>query len=155
MSCGVGCRCRSDPVLLWLWRRPAGTAPIRPPSLGISISCGYGPLKKKKSKKKAGTLSDVAREGAGEMSWKWDLGTASRFWPCWEEWMNVPWIRMWKISRGRRFQRDYEESSFCPSGVPETPSGHAWWAVGWRIWSWVEAFRLQTATIEQPVCGPL
>ena len=29
MSCGVGCRCGSDPTLLWLWRRPAATAPIR------------------------------------------------------------------------------------------------------------------------------
>ena len=24
----VGCRLRLDPVLLWLWRRPAATAPI-------------------------------------------------------------------------------------------------------------------------------
>ena len=30
MSCGVGRRHGSDPVLLWLWRRPEGTAPIRP-----------------------------------------------------------------------------------------------------------------------------
>ena len=30
MSCGVGCRRGSDPVLLWLWRRPAETSPIRP-----------------------------------------------------------------------------------------------------------------------------
>ena len=30
MSCGVGPRCGSDPALLWLWRRPAATAPIRP-----------------------------------------------------------------------------------------------------------------------------
>ena len=29
VSCGVVCRCSSDPVLLWLWRRPAATAPIR------------------------------------------------------------------------------------------------------------------------------
>ena len=29
MSCGVGCRRGSDPVLLWLWRRPAATALIR------------------------------------------------------------------------------------------------------------------------------
>ena len=28
MSCGVGHRCSSDP--LWLWRRLAATAPIRP-----------------------------------------------------------------------------------------------------------------------------
>ena len=29
MSCGVGHRRGSDPELLWLWRRPAGTAPIQ------------------------------------------------------------------------------------------------------------------------------
>ena len=26
MSCGVGCRRSSDPVLLWLWRRPVAMA---------------------------------------------------------------------------------------------------------------------------------
>ena len=30
MSCGVGCRCGSDPSLLWLWHRPGAAAPIRP-----------------------------------------------------------------------------------------------------------------------------
>jgi len=30
MRCGVGCKCGSDPALLWLWRRPVATAPIRP-----------------------------------------------------------------------------------------------------------------------------
>ena len=30
MSCGVGHRCGSDPALLWLWLRPAATAPIIP-----------------------------------------------------------------------------------------------------------------------------
>ena len=30
MSCGVGRRCGSDLALLWLWSRPAATAPIRP-----------------------------------------------------------------------------------------------------------------------------
>ena len=30
VSCGVGHRCSSDPVLLWLWHRPAATAPIGP-----------------------------------------------------------------------------------------------------------------------------
>ena len=30
MSSGVGCRHGSDPMLLWLWCRPAATAPIRP-----------------------------------------------------------------------------------------------------------------------------
>ena len=30
VSCGVGRRLSSDPTLLWLWRRPTATAPIRP-----------------------------------------------------------------------------------------------------------------------------
>ena len=30
MSCGVGHRRGSDPALLWLWRRPATVALIRP-----------------------------------------------------------------------------------------------------------------------------
>ena len=30
MNCSVGQRCGSDPTLLWLWYRPAATAPIRP-----------------------------------------------------------------------------------------------------------------------------
>ena len=30
MSCGVGRRRGSDPALLWLWRRLAAAAPIRP-----------------------------------------------------------------------------------------------------------------------------
>ena len=29
MSCGVGCNHGSDLVLLWLWYRPAATAPIQ------------------------------------------------------------------------------------------------------------------------------
>ena len=30
MSCGVGRRCGSDLALLWLWRRLAATAPLKP-----------------------------------------------------------------------------------------------------------------------------
>ena len=30
MSCGVGCRCGLDPLLLWLWRRPVAIALTRP-----------------------------------------------------------------------------------------------------------------------------
>ena len=28
MSCDVGCKCSSDPALLWLWSRPAAVAPV-------------------------------------------------------------------------------------------------------------------------------
>ena len=50
MSCGVGRRHGSDPSLLWLWRRPSATAPIRP--LGTSICRRSCPRKGKKTKKK-------------------------------------------------------------------------------------------------------
>ena len=30
VSCGVGCRCGLDPALVWLWCRPAATAPTGP-----------------------------------------------------------------------------------------------------------------------------
>ena len=50
MSCGVGRRHGSDPVLLWLWCRPAATAPIGPlawePPYAVDVA-----LKKKRQKK--------------------------------------------------------------------------------------------------------
>ena len=47
MGCGVGHRCGSDPMLLWLWRRLAATAP----SLEISICHICGPKKTRPNKK--------------------------------------------------------------------------------------------------------
>ena len=49
MNCGVGRRCGSDPKLLWLWRRPTATAPIRP--LAWEPPCAVGvALEKTKNK---------------------------------------------------------------------------------------------------------
>ena len=54
MSHGVGRRQGSDPALLWLWRRPAATAPIQP--LAWEPPCATGAAlektKKKQQKKK-------------------------------------------------------------------------------------------------------
>ena len=56
MSCGVGCRRSSDPVLLWLWRKPVATAPIRslawecPYAEGAALEKGKKTKKKKKRK---------------------------------------------------------------------------------------------------------
>ena len=52
MSCDVGCRCSSDPTLLWLWCRPEATAPIRPLAWKPPCAAGSGPRKGKKTKKK-------------------------------------------------------------------------------------------------------
>ena len=40
MSCGVGHSRSLDPALLWLWHRPAATAPIRP--LAWELPCAAG-----------------------------------------------------------------------------------------------------------------
>ena len=51
MSCGVGCRRGSDPALLWLWCRPAATAPIRPLALEPPYATGAAQEKAKRPKK--------------------------------------------------------------------------------------------------------
>ena len=50
MSCGVGCRCGSDLVLLWLWCRPVATPLIRLLAWGLPYAAG-AVLKKTKKKK--------------------------------------------------------------------------------------------------------
>ena len=51
MSCGVGCRCGSELVLvlLWLWHRLAAVAPIRP--LAWELPYAEGAAVKKNIKK--------------------------------------------------------------------------------------------------------
>ena len=51
MSYGVGRRCGSDLVLLWLWCRPAAAAPIRPLAWEPPYVTGAA-LKGQKDKKK-------------------------------------------------------------------------------------------------------
>ena len=52
MRCGVGCRHSSDPVLLWLLRRPAATAPIGPLAWELLYAEGATLKRPKKKKKK-------------------------------------------------------------------------------------------------------
>ena len=49
MSCGVGHRCGSDPMLLWLWCKPAATAPIQPLAWEPPNAMGVAPRKGKKT----------------------------------------------------------------------------------------------------------
>ena len=51
MSCGIGHRRGLDPVLLWLWPRPAATAPIRPQAWEPPYAMGAA-LKRQKDQKK-------------------------------------------------------------------------------------------------------
>jgi len=46
------CRCSSDLVLLWLWDRPAATAPIRPLAWKSPYAAGEALEKTKKEKEK-------------------------------------------------------------------------------------------------------
>ena len=49
VSCGVARRCSSDPTMLWLWRKPAAVALIRPPAWELPYALGVA-LKSKKKK---------------------------------------------------------------------------------------------------------
>jgi len=51
VSCGVGCRCGSDPELLWLWLRPVATAPIQPLAWEPPYAAGAAQRNSKKTKK--------------------------------------------------------------------------------------------------------
>ena len=51
MSCGVGFRHVLDLALLWLWRRPAAIAPIRPLAWEPPYAAGTALEKAKKIKK--------------------------------------------------------------------------------------------------------
>ena len=46
MSCGVGCRHGSDPVMLWLWGRPTAIAPIQPLTWNLHVVGAAPPTKR-------------------------------------------------------------------------------------------------------------
>ena len=48
MSCGVVCRCVSDPALLWLWPRLATEPPIQP--LALELPYAADSVKKNNNK---------------------------------------------------------------------------------------------------------
>ena len=52
MSCSVGHKLGSDPALLWLWCRPAATAPVGPLVWESPYAAGVALKKKKKTKYK-------------------------------------------------------------------------------------------------------
>ena len=51
MSCGVGCRRGSDPMLLWLWYRPEATGPIQPLTWEPPYAAGVALEKAERQKK--------------------------------------------------------------------------------------------------------
>ena len=50
MSCGVGQRCGSDPVLLWLWRRSAALAQVGPLAWEPPYAAGMALKRQNKTK---------------------------------------------------------------------------------------------------------
>ena len=65
MSRGVGRRCGSDLVLLWLLHRPAATAPIRPLAWELPYAVGSPIKTKDKKKKKNNELINCKQPGMG------------------------------------------------------------------------------------------
>ena len=59
MSCGVGRRRGLAPVLLWLWRRPVATAPIRPLAWEPPYAAGVAQRNSKKTKKKIKKIKKI------------------------------------------------------------------------------------------------
>ena len=74
MSCGVGHRCGSDLVLLWLWCMPVATAPIQPLAWEPPHAAGVA-LKRKKEKKESRVAMSCGvghRCGSDpELRWLW------------------------------------------------------------------------------------
>ena len=59
VSCVVGCRCGSDPVLLWLWCRLAATAPTGPLTWEPPDAAGVAQEMAKRQKKKKKSWKDA------------------------------------------------------------------------------------------------
>ena len=59
MSYGVGCRCGSDPALLWLWCRPGATAPIGPLAWEPPYAAGVAQEMAKRQNKKQKVLGGL------------------------------------------------------------------------------------------------
>ena len=72
MSCGVGRRCGSDPLFLWLWRRQADVAPIRPLAWEPSHAMGAALEKAKKKKEKEKKRKNIEKKPQ-DKSRMWDV----------------------------------------------------------------------------------
>ena len=57
VSYGVGCRCSSDPMLLWLRYRPAAVAPIRLLAYKLLYAVGAALERQNRNKKPTGEWS--------------------------------------------------------------------------------------------------
>ena len=65
MSCGIGHRRGSDPMLLWLWHRPMATAPIPPLAWEPPYAVGVALKRQKKKERKQASKQASTAQGAG------------------------------------------------------------------------------------------
>ena len=65
VSCGVGCRRGSDPALLWLWRRPAATAPTQPLAWEPPYAAGAAQEMAKKTRARTHTHTHTHKDPTG------------------------------------------------------------------------------------------
>ena len=79
MSCGVGCRHSSDPVLLWLWCRPVATAPIRPLAWEPPYAAGAALEKAKRQKTKQTNKQQQKRQSEVNAKEKCKQSTMGRY----------------------------------------------------------------------------
>ena len=108
MSCGVGLRRGLGLALLWLWRRPAATALIRPPALEPPYATGAA-LKSKKKRRRRIVFFPSSVGGHDDLFLTLYLLT----------WTMCPWQTLHKISiyhfdvRSSCLKNVYGHSSHC------------------------------------------
>ena len=74
MSCGIGRRRGSDLVLLWLWHRPAATAPVQPLAWEPPYAVGMA-LENTKNKIKVRTSELPLWRNGIDQQWLGSAGT--------------------------------------------------------------------------------
>ena len=73
MSCGVGCRNSLDPMLLWLWYRPAATSHIGPLAWEPPYATGMALKRPPPKKLKNGQKTQI--DNFPKKTYGWPLGT--------------------------------------------------------------------------------
>ena len=98
MSCGIGGRHISDPALLWLWRRPAAMALIRPlawePPFAMGVALEKTKTKRQKKKKKEKEMDFILKEKSSMEFPLWLSGLKTRYCLC-EDADLIPGLTQW------------------------------------------------------------
>ena len=137
MSCGVGRRRGLDPALLWLWRRPAATAPSRPLAWEPQKAKGAAQRKRKKKKKKKKKLNHTKE-------WRSSLGTQQvKDPPLSLQWLGLllwcrfsPWPRNFPWASGTA--QTTATTNPPKQKTPQTAIGKDW--LIWNVNPWFSHF---------------